>query len=250
MSECAGRSETDVSCAVGRAPLAASLIVLAAFFLAQLAALCAAGAADSRDWPVWLAKNLAPPLVLLLGAVVVAWRYGPLVSGLVPSRRTVWWVVSGVGLGAAGGHLVGPTRLEGLAPWLGPTARVMWGVAWVGLGAPVIEELFFRGVLQASLARLLNAPLAVVLAAVAFGVAHLGVQPLWLWPLLGLLFGALAAVSGSLWPAVAAHAAWNLATVFSSFFSEGTGEARVAGLSLGLVCFVGATLQRSSGRQR
>jgi len=196
--------------------LEASLLALAAFFLAQWAALRMAGPEGPETWPVWLVGSLAPPLVLLASGLLVARRFRPLVPGLRPSVSAQWWLGAGACLGATGGLLIGPTDPRNLAPLLGPWAQLAWAVAWVGLLAPVIEELFFRGVLQASIARSLNLPLAVLLAGFAFGLSHLGLQPFWLWPLLGVGFGCLAAVSRSLWPAVAAHMGWNLATVLSS----------------------------------
>jgi len=228
--------------------LEAALIVLAGFFLAEWVALRAAGPGGPDAWPTWLAGSLGPPLVLLIGALVVASRCRPLVPGLSPPLRTLWWVGAGVCLGAAGGMLVAPTRPDDLAPLLGHSAQIAWALLWVGVCAPVIEELFFRGVLQASIAQALNAPLAVLLAAFAFGVSHLGLQPLWLWPLLGVVFGWLAAASRSLWPPVAAHIGWNLATVLSSFSPLLDREAATAGLIGAAVCATGAVLANRRGR--
>lgn len=222
--------------------LEAALLVLAAFFGAQWLALRVAGPEGPRAWPVWLAGSVAPPLVLLAGGLVIARRFRPLVPGLRPAESAKRWIGAGACFGLTGGLLVGPTEPRDLAPLLGLWAQVAWAVVWVGLCAPLVEELFFRGVLQPSIARWLNTPLAVVLAGLAFGVTHLGLQPLWLWPLLGVGLGCLAAGSRSLWPAVAAHAGWNLATVLGSQVHGPL--SMLAGLWLmgGVVCAITAVL--------
>lgn len=87
--------------------------------------------------------------------------------------------------------------------------------ALVVLGAPVVEELFFRGLLQRALARRVGPALAVAGSSVLFGLAHVG-QVLAALPALmafGAVLGALAARSGRLGPSVVAHATFNLLTV-------------------------------------
>ena len=87
--------------------------------------------------------------------------------------------------------------------------------AFVVLGAPVVEELFFRGLLQRALARRVGAAWAVVGSSVLFGLAHVG-QVLAALPALvafGAVLGVLASRSGRLGPGIVAHAAFNLLTV-------------------------------------
>ena len=76
----------------------------------------------------------------------------------------------------------------------------------------VCEELLFRGWLQRALARRIGGPFAVVLAAVAFGLIH-GVERGPTAAGFGLMLGWLALRSGSVAPAIAAHAAVNTAAV-------------------------------------
>lgn len=81
----------------------------------------------------------------------------------------------------------------------------------VGIGAPIAEELFFRGLFQgAAVARLGNSAGVLVVAAV-FGATHL--QPLQFPGLFaaGLIFGLLTLRSGRLGPAVFAHIGFNTA---------------------------------------
>jgi membrane protease YdiL (CAAX protease family) len=93
------------------------------------------------------------------------------------------------------------------------------GAAYAGfavvviVGASIVEELFFRGLVLRSLERRFGTGWAVVGSAAAFGVAHL--QPLQLPALfvLGIILALLVTRTGRLGPAIAAHAAFNAATV-------------------------------------
>ena len=89
------------------------------------------------------------------------------------------------------------------------------------LGAPLVEELFFRGLLQRSIARRLGPVVAVAGSAVAFGLVHL--QPdLTGWSQLaltsalasfGIVLGVLAQRTGRLGPSLVAHATFNTVTL-------------------------------------
>lgn len=81
------------------------------------------------------------------------------------------------------------------------------------IGAPLAEELFFRGLLQRTLARRYGSTWAVAGSAVLFGVTHF--QPL-LFPGLaafGGVLGLLAQRSGRLGPSLVAHMAFNAVTI-------------------------------------
>ncbi|MGI8683500.1 MAG: CPBP family intramembrane glutamic endopeptidase [Acidimicrobiales bacterium] len=85
--------------------------------------------------------------------------------------------------------------------------------ACIVLGAPLIEELFFRGLLQRSAARRFGPRAAIGVSAVAFGLAHF--QPVQLLGLtaFGVVLGVLARRAGRLGPALVAHMAFNATTV-------------------------------------
>jgi membrane protease YdiL (CAAX protease family) len=93
----------------------------------------------------------------------------------------------------------------------------------VGL-APICEEAAFRGYLQRTLARAVGPAAAIGIGALLFALRHL--DPLRFAPIvfLGALFGWLAWRGGSLWPAIAAHAANN--AVASATALAGAGEGR------------------------
>jgi membrane protease YdiL (CAAX protease family) len=85
----------------------------------------------------------------------------------------------------------------------------------VVVAAPVIEEVFFRGLFQRATLRRYGSVLAVVLPAVVFGAVHL--QPLQFPALVlfGLVAGLLVARSDRLGPAIWAHVGFNAIAVAS-----------------------------------
>lgn len=96
---------------------------------------------------------------------------------------------------------------------------VVLGVLVTG-GAPIVEELFFRGLLLRSLVNRLGpigprlAPaISIVISAVAFGLAHEeGLQLLGLTAF-GVVLGVMAHRFGRLGPGMVAHAAFNTAAI-------------------------------------
>lgn len=78
------------------------------------------------------------------------------------------------------------------------------------LVAPFCEEVAFRGFLQRTALRGLRPAAAIALSSVLFGTRHLDPVRFPAVVALGALFGWLAWRGGSLWPAVAAHAANNV----------------------------------------
>jgi hypothetical protein len=83
------------------------------------------------------------------------------------------------------------------------------------VGAPIVEELFFRGLLMRSIARRFGDGWALAGSSFGFALAHLeGLQ----FPALlavGVVFGVLARRAGRLGPAIFAHAAFNLVVVIA-----------------------------------
>lgn len=88
-------------------------------------------------------------------------------------------------------------------------------VLFVGVAAPIVEEIFYRGLLQRSLARRFGSGVAVVGTAVIFAASHLQVLQFPALLLAGLVFGVLAQRSGRLGSAIVAHMVFNMVTVVS-----------------------------------
>lgn len=115
-------------------------------------------------------------------------------------------------LGQPAQHLTGGANTAGL---------VVLGI-FVVLGAPFVEELFFRGLLLrslektkglASLGRRACPTIAVLVSAVAFGLAHLEVLQLLGLTAFGVVLGVLAEHWRRLGPGIVAHATFNAVTV-------------------------------------
>lgn len=112
----------------------------------------------------------------------------------------------------------GSSDLEGPARELTDRAEGPLGVillvAIVGVGAPVIEELFYRGLFQrALLKRGVPAAAAIAINATVFAISHGQLLQLPALLVFGLAAGVLAHRSGRLGPAITAHIAFNMVTV-------------------------------------
>jgi membrane protease YdiL (CAAX protease family) len=102
--------------------------------------------------------------------------------------------------------------------------------AWLLLAFAVVpavcEEILFRGFLQAGFVRLFeSAPRGIAATALVFAVFHLDPWRFAGILVLGLFLGALAQRTGSLWPAVAAHALNNTLSIAGSAFGREEGTA-------------------------
>lgn len=86
----------------------------------------------------------------------------------------------------------------------------------VGIGAPVIEEIFYRGLFQGALLKrgLRPAP-AIAISSVVFGVSHGELLQLPALVMFGVVAGILTYRAGRLGPAIAAHVAFNMVTVLA-----------------------------------
>lgn len=166
------------------------ILVSAVLALAIMGALGARGRLTRADfgfaWPAWrhvvVAIVMALPISFLLNAVL---------------SHT---------------HEPGPLAGVSFPPML------VW--LYFGLGSPVQEELIFRGLIQTELTRRLSATVsnatragvvAMVFAAMLFGLVHLAVGP---WTavgalVLGLLAGEMRRRSSSLGPAILIHFIFN-----------------------------------------
>ena len=87
--------------------------------------------------------------------------------------------------------------------------RVLF-VLFIVIGAPIVEELAFRGLLFSALCKTGVQPiLSVVISAAAFAIFHFEPQRLAILFLVGLVLGELRRRSGSLVPGIVAHAVNN-----------------------------------------
>ncbi len=186
----------------------------------------AAAAAGSNLRPVPFLRLSRPPtaaqalLGLFLGvaAFTAAGALHALLSTLFPEA----WV-----------QAFDVTRLFEGPPWHRFVLSIL-----AALLAPLCEEAAFRGYVQGALLARLAPGRAIALSALLFAAMHL--DPVRFLPVLvlGILYGWMSWRSGSLWPAVIAHAANNgvasvLATLSSGLPPERV-DVRQAALVLGL----------------
>jgi uncharacterized protein len=86
----------------------------------------------------------------------------------------------------------------------------------VGIGAPIVEEIFYRGLFQGALLKRGLPPAgAIAISSVGFGLSHGELLQLPALILFGVAAGILAHRSGRLGPSIAAHVAFNMVTVIS-----------------------------------
>ena len=115
--------------------------------------------------------------------------------------------------------------MRGLLPPLGVFA--LYALPAVCMN-PIGEEIFFRGFLHRAFTRRFNPTFATLVSSVLFGLMYLAVHGFWrdgsgihlrfastalaliLMACIGAVFTLCRTLSGSLWPAMAAHAAFNL----------------------------------------
>jgi membrane protease YdiL (CAAX protease family) len=87
-------------------------------------------------------------------------------------------------------------------------------IAWVAVLAPVVEEIFYRGLLLRALQKRGLPPAAcIVLTGLLFGASHLEGLQLVALSLFGMVLAWLAVRTGRLGPSIAAHVGFNLVTV-------------------------------------
>lgn len=89
----------------------------------------------------------------------------------------------------------------------------------VGIGAPIVEEIFYRGLLQRALIRRVGEPLGVGGAALAFAVSHFEPLQLPALFLFGIVLGIVTLRYDRLGPAIVAHMVFNLTAVVSLLVS-------------------------------
>lgn len=142
------------------------------------------------------------------------WRGGAVGAGLqLVALPLLYWPLLHL-LDKSSSDLEGPAR-EMTDRAVGPLGVVLL-VLIVGVGAPVVEEIFYRGLLQRSLLkRGLPPAVAIGISAVVFGASHFQLLQLPALVLFGAAAGILAHRSGRLGPAIAAHVAFNMVTVIA-----------------------------------
>lgn len=126
---------------------------------------------------------------------------------LVPLVSLPWLTL----LGKSSEDLSGPAR--DLADKATDPVGIVLLVLITVIGAPVVEELFFRGLLQRSVGRRLGGIGAVVVTSLVFGLTHFQLLQFPALIAFGAVLGALALRTGRLGPGIVAHLTFNAVTI-------------------------------------
>ncbi|HUR81601.1 MAG TPA: type II CAAX endopeptidase family protein [Thermoanaerobaculia bacterium] len=182
--------------------------------------------------PMVLVSMLTAAAITLAALRILGWPFvrdrSPNGFGFVmpPWRQTLLWFA--VGVVAAGPYialrLVIPTHWEGpMAKFLrgAPDARIVFA-ALALLYAPLFEELLFRGMMLRGMRASWGTTAAGIVVTILFFVLHLP-ETYGYWPaMLAIVIFSVVALcarlrTGSLVPAVAAHAGYNIVAVWTMF---------------------------------
>jgi hypothetical protein len=141
-----------------------------------------------------------------------------------------WRGVAGVGVGCAVLLSFGAIYFPAIEALGFPLVRITdpfmaagwepWAVYAIISAAPgVVEELAFRGYMMARLERLLTAKEALLVQAALFSVVHFGIVIFPSHFVFGVVLGLLRQRTGSLYPGMIVHAAWNAYCVWGELGS-------------------------------
>ena len=164
---------------------------------------------------LWFELGMAISVIVIIA--VLGW-FGPAQIAQMPRLRSLWWILP---------PLLFTTLLLllGLVIALGSDIPLPSADALLALGVfvfltGVFEEFLFRGVLFHGLQRRMSTVGALLLSSLLFGAMHyvnwIGGQPFGDTTQQvihaaggGLLYGSVMLLTGSIWPAVFLHAAWD-----------------------------------------
>jgi membrane protease YdiL (CAAX protease family) len=175
----------------------------------------------------WTTLTLAAVLFWRLGAVL-----GPLRLGVMPSGGVMGLALGGGLLGAAVASVMHALMSTGdsYMAQLSATQEGLAAITVIALALPVVEELYYRGVLYGALRSRLPAFAAIGVVTIWFAAVH-ATQVAGDWialPIIagmGLFWTVLRARTESLWPGLVSHLAYNGALVIVAWigrFADGS----------------------------
>lgn len=101
--------------------------------------------------------------------------------------------------------------------------KVIALVAAVGIGAPIVEEMFYRGLVQRWLVDAVGPVLGIGVASVIFGAVHLSLIEFVPLTVVGVVLGILYWKTGRLLPAIIAHTTFNMFTLVNLLVASRSG---------------------------
>jgi membrane protease YdiL (CAAX protease family) len=124
-----------------------------------------------------------------------------------PALSVAFWLLERSGVPMWSGYLVS-YRNDGFPDWV--------GYVDIAVITPLSEELLYRGLVQPKLQQVLSTTEALIVQAALFSAAHLSPVILLTHFGMGLAFGWIRGRSGSLFPGILLHGAWNAWVIASS----------------------------------
>ena len=190
------------------------------------------GSSD-QPLPVTVAELVGLWIGLVGAAVWWSQMHGTKHLGADLGLRIVWWDVPlGVAVGLASQY--GLTEMyvpfrhidHNIARKLGQPTQKLVGTShnslsvvvlllFLALGAPIVEELFFRGLLLRSLTDLTNPAVGIVISGLLFGLAHFEALQFAGLAAFGMVLAVLAWKLRRLGPGICAHMSFNTVAVLS-----------------------------------
>lgn len=199
----------------------------------------AVGYGDASGSALPVSVTVADVFALWLGLVGAAVRAsrtrgtGSLVRDFGLRVGSVWDIVAGIVIGLGSQYVLVPLLYlpfeqidHHLAHELSAPAHQETSAAhdpfqlvvlfvFLALGAPLVEELFFRGLLLRGLLARVPTAVAIILTGLLFGLAHFEPVQFAGLALFGMVLALVAWRTGRIGPTIAAHAAFNAAAVIS-----------------------------------
>jgi membrane protease YdiL (CAAX protease family) len=145
------------------------------------------------NWSFVLSAFRLPTLGGLRDTALVALLTAPILE-------LGFWLLGRMGFPLYSGYLTSYVR-EGWPLWVGFVA--------IAIVTPISEELLFRGLIQPKLEQLVSSNEALVVQAAIFSALHLSPVILLTHFVMGLAFGWIRRKTGSLYPSMLLHGAWN-----------------------------------------
>lgn len=180
-------------------PLAWQLLTLLPLWIGLLGIAWLVAVVLGRDRPGWRIELL--PRDVATGVAAGVLLQVPLIPILYLVIETIFGEIQPTG------------RALALTDQVDSVGEVVLIVAFIAVGAPVVEELFYRGLVQRSLVDRFGPVFGIAAAALVFGAVHFSWIELPALALVGLVLGVLVWRSGRLGPAIVGHVTFNLFTL-------------------------------------
>ena len=128
-----------------------------------------------------------------------------------------------------------PMRPDDIAQYEALMAPGFISTLFACLGAPVLEEMLFRGVILRGFVRRYPRDFSIFWSAALFAIAHLNLYQVATALALGIVAGWLYERCRSLWPCILLHAAYNTFVTYVYYVSSGQPEGDTFGMSAGSI---------------